>query len=163
MEDGIVSIIPKPNHQTVGEGFFLLHKKSTIVVQSEAQSKIAELFLSSFKVAKDLKPSVQGGENDGNIIFEIKESIPNEGYVLEVKKEGINIQASSDAGFFYALQSLKQMMPVSFFSKKEQDVTGWRIPVVRIEDAPAFGWRGYMLDVSRHFFEVEQVLSLIHI
>ncbi|MFK7772178.1 MAG: beta-N-acetylhexosaminidase [Saprospiraceae bacterium] len=161
IEDGIVSIIPKPNNQIVSEGFFLLNKKSTIVVESETQSKIANHFLSSFNVAQELKPSVQGGEDDGNIIFETKESIPSEGYILDVKKEVINIQASSDAGFFYALQSLKQMMPVSFFSKKQQSTTTWRIPLVRIEDAPAFGWRGYMLDVSRHFFGVEKVKEVL--
>ena len=161
IEDGIVSIIPKPNKQKVSEGFFLLNNKSTIVVQSETQHKIANLFLSSFNVANDLKPSALGAGSDGNIIFETKESIPNEGYILEVKKNAITIQASSDAGFFYALQSLKQMMPVSFFSKKEQNTTTWRIPLTRIEDAPAFGWRGYMLDVSRHFFKVEKVKEVL--
>ena len=161
IEDGIVSIIPKPNNQTVSEGFFLLNKKSTLVVQSETQSKIANHFLSSFNIAQELKPSVEAGDAGGNIIFETKESIPNEGYVLDVKKGGINIQASSDAGFFYAMQSLKQMMPVSFFSKKEQNTTGYRIPISRIEDAPAFGWRGYMLDVSRHFFKVEKVKEVL--
>lgn len=161
VEDGIISIIPKPNSQIISEGFFELSRKSTIVVQSETQSKIADFFYSSFNVAENLKPSVQGGEDDGNILFEIDESIPSEGYVLEVKKEVINIQASSNAGFFYAMQSLKQMMPVSFFSKKEQNTTVWRIPLVRIEDAPAFGWRGYMLDVSRHFFEVEKVKEVL--
>lgn len=161
IEDGIVSIIPKPNSQSFSEGFFELNNKSTIVVQSEMQSNIAHHFLSSFKVAQELKPSVQGGEDDGNIIFETQESIPNEGYILDVHEGGISVQASSDAGFFYAMQSLKQMMPVSFFSKKEQNTTTWRIPLVRIEDAPAFGWRGYMLDVSRHFFEVEKVKEVL--
>ena len=94
IEDGIVSIIPKPNNQIVGEGFFLLNKKSTIVVQSETQDKIARLFLSSFKVAQAFKPSIQGGGEDGKIIFETKESIPNEGYILDVKKEVIIITIS---------------------------------------------------------------------
>ncbi|MFK8008374.1 MAG: beta-N-acetylhexosaminidase [Saprospiraceae bacterium] len=161
IETGIVSIIPKPNNQTISEGFFLLNKKSTIVVQSETQSKIAHHFLSSFNVVQDLKPTVATGDASGNIIFEIKASIPNEGYILDVKKDVINVEASSDAGFFYAMQSLKQMMPVSFFSKKEQNTTIWRIPLVRIEDAPAFGWRGYMLDVSRHFFEVKKVKEVL--
>ncbi len=161
LEDGIVSIIPKPNNLAVGEGFFLLDKNSTFVVQSETQSKIGNHFLSSFNVTQELQPSIQRGDSDGNIIFETKETIPNEGYILDIKKEVINVQASTDAGFFYAMQSLKQMMPVSFSSKKEQEVTGWRIPVTRIEDAPAFGWRGYMLDVSRHFFEVEKVKEVL--
>ena len=161
LEDGIVSIIPKPNNQSFSEGFFTLDKNSTFVVQSEIQSKIAKHFLSSFNVVQGFNPSIQGGEDDGNIIFETKESIPNEGYILDIKKDAINVQASSNAGFFYAMQSLKQMMPVSFFSKKEQNATGCRIPVTRIEDAPAFGWRGYMLDVSRHFFEVEKVKEVL--
>jgi len=76
-------------------------------------------------------------------------SISNEGYRLEVTKDGIVICSSTDAGAFYAEQTLKQL------AKKTAD--GWSVPAVRIEDEPAYSWRGLHLDESRHFFGKEIV------
>lgn len=161
VEDGAISIIPKPNSQKDQDGFFELNRNATIIVQNETQAKIAHLFLSTLNVANELKPAIQEGGSDGKIFFELDQTIAKEGYFLDIKKEDIKIKASSNAGFFYATQSLKQMMPISFFSKQQQNTTTWRIPATTIEDAPAFEWRGYMLDVSRHFFEVDQVKEVL--
>ena len=73
-------------------------------------------------------------------------SIPAEGYRLSVAADGIEIASSDEAGRFYAGVTLKQLaLP-----------DGSR-PCVEIEDAPAFAWRGMHLDVSRHFFGVDDV------
>ena len=70
-----------------------------------------------------------------------------EGYVLEVKPEIVTVSASTATGLFYGLQSLAQLA----------EHTGQRIPAVTIEDAPRFAYRGFMLDVSRHFRDKEFV------
>ena len=67
-----------------------------------------------------------------------------EGYILEVLKDKINIKASSGKGAFYAIQSLRQLI--------EFNPEG--IPCMKIEDAPRFSYRGMHLDVGRHFFDV---------
>lgn len=75
--------------------------------------------------------------------------IPREGYVLTVEPEKIKIEAVDGAGAFYARQTLEQLA-------REGD-----IPCGRYEDAPKFPFRGFMLDVSRHFFGVEEIKKLL--
>lgn len=66
--------------------------------------------------------------------------LPDEGYKLDVDKEGIHIRAASDAGAFYALQTLKQI-----------GLQKGKLPFVNIQDAPAFSWRAFLLDVGRNY------------
>ncbi len=73
--------------------------------------------------------------------------LPAEGYVLKVTPKKISIKGGSEAGVFYAFQTLRQM----------QYVYGEQIPCCKIEDSPRFGWRGFMLDESRHFFGMDYV------
>jgi len=65
-----------------------------------------------------------------------------EGYRLEIAPRGVTITAASDAGRFYALQTLQQLVEAA---------EGGRVPAVTIADAPRFSWRGLHLDVGRHF------------
>ena len=159
-EIGSTAIIPKPAQLTPGDGHFGITKKTTIAVENEAQAQIANFFFSSFKEKCGWIPTVEVS-GDGDIIFKTDETIKEEGYTLDVSTNGISTSASSNAGFFYALQSLQQLMPVSFFSETPTEIDEWRIPAVIIKDEPAFAWRGYMLDVSRHFFDVDQVKQVL--
>ena len=97
----------------------------------------------------------------GNITFITDSEMEDEAYALDVTAEAIEIRAAGGAGFFYALQSLKQLLPTSFYSGALQPNVVWGIPVVSVQDKPAFPWRGYMLDVSRHFFDKEQVKDVL--
>lgn len=74
-----------------------------------------------------------------------------EGYRLEVTHERVRLQATEPAGLFYAVQSLRQLLPPAIFSSGLVTDTPWTIPGVFIEDRPRFGWRGAMLDCARHF------------
>jgi hexosaminidase len=160
-ELGTTALIPKPNQQTIGEGYFSISKHTKVLVEDDQQAKIFQLVFSSLEEKGGWMPKIVIGEGDGDIVFSSDSSIKEEAYTLNVSTENISVKASSGAGFFYAMQSLHQLMPVSFHSKNKQDIDEWLIPSIQIEDEPAFGWRGYMLDVSRHFFEPEQVKEVL--
>ena len=86
-----------------------------------------------------------------------------EGYDLEVTARGVEVVAATPAGLFYGVQTLRQLMPprVEYGAALPR---GFEVPAVRIRDRPRFAWRGMMLDVSRHFFgveDVERVLDLM--
>lgn len=78
-------------------------------------------------------------------------SAPPEGYTLSVSKKGISIEAATEAGLFYGIQSFIQLTPL----------TGTKIPFVEITDYPRFAYRGLHLDVSRHMFPVEFIKKYI--
>lgn len=76
-----------------------------------------------------------------------KPLLGQEGYELEIN-QAISIKANTDAGLFYGLQTLRQLMP------SKPTIKPVLLPNVRIVDSPKFEWRGSMLDVSRNFFDV---------
>ena len=86
-----------------------------------------------------------------------------ESYVLDVTVDSVIIEAGDSAGLFYAWQTLSQLagFPLGvaetvpgqeYFFQATDSV---RIPCVTVRDRPRFAWRGYMQDVSRHFFDVD--------
>ena len=97
----------------------------------------------------------------GDVVLTSQNNLVDEAYRLQVKSNGVQIKASSGAGFFYAFQTLNQLMPPLFFGQKKDASVHWGVQSVDIFDQPTFKWRGYMLDVSRHFFDKEQVKDVI--
>nr|WP_299382180.1 family 20 glycosylhydrolase [Allomuricauda sp.] len=160
IKTGTVAIIPKPSEVKIGEGQFVLDEKTTVSVENESQLAIAQLFFGQFESISGWVPEIGMGI-EGDIKFSTDNTQAEEAYMLEVSQDAIHIKASSGAGFFYALQSLKQLLHTSFYDQKLQPNVVWGIPAVQITDGPAFEWRGYMLDVSRHFFDKEQVLKVL--
>lgn len=99
------------------------------------------------------------------VLRALVEALPPEGYVLDVSKAKVRIAGGSDAGIFYGEQTLLQLLPPDRLRTTElaQALAAGAVdvPCVHIEDAPAYPWRGFMLDVARHFFPVEFVLRMI--
>lgn len=158
-----IAIVPQVNEMTLGESSFSLKRNTRFVVENAEQKAIASQFAILFEKTKGWKLSivVRGGEGSNQIDFKSDATIDPEGYKLEVKKDRITIKASQPAGFFYATQTLRQLLPPEIESAKKLSRLECLIPVVSIKDKPAFPWRGYMLDVSRHFFTKDEVLSMI--
>jgi hexosaminidase len=77
----------------------------------------------------------------------VDSSIAKDGYVLDVTKNGINIKAADENGFFYGIQTLLQLVD-------NQSMNG-TIPACTVNDTPRFAYRGVMIDVSRHFRSIE--------
>ncbi|MCX4508924.1 beta-N-acetylhexosaminidase [Streptomyces sp. NBC_01619] len=83
-------------------------------------------------------------------------SLGEEGYRLESGRGGVTITARKPAGLFHGVQTLRQLLPAAV-EKDTRQAGPWQIPGGTITDSPRFGHRGAMLDVSRHFFTVDQV------
>ncbi len=88
---------------------------------------------------------------------------PPEGYLLRVNPAGVRIVASDPAGFFYGVQTLRQLLnPITYASElRPEGRWGWLVTAVDIRDAPRFGWRGLMLDESRHFMGKAAVKKIL--
>lgn len=83
-----------------------------------------------------------------------KASLPAEGYHLRIHADGIQIEAQSPKGAFYALQSIRSMLPAV---SREKIV----LPYVEVEDQPRFAYRGFMLDIARNFRDKETILRYL--
>lgn len=83
-----------------------------------------------------------------------------EGYVLTTSEAGATITAASPAGLFYGVQTLRQLFPADI-EKRSVQSAAWQSVAATITDRPRFAWRGAMLDVARHFFDVAAVTRFI--
>ena len=161
------SILPKPTEFKMGNSNskFILDTKTRIVCKlddKEAKYAIAEINRIAEEIfgCKLKKSSKVHGAN--NIIIKYNASLKDEAYTLEITPENILIGAKSAAGVFYAAQTLKQIIPVQAF-ETPLDLEKVSLPTLKITDTPHFAYRGFMLDCSRHFWDVKTVKEVIDI
>jgi len=162
----LTSIIPQPASVTEGVGSFAIPSNLSIIAPAnEDIKKVVEQFSKKVSQATGYKVIATAGTTaKANSIFlslSTDKTIPDEGYRLKVTKNGVILTAKKVAGIFYGIQTLLQLFPADIENKLPNERKGWNIPAVTIEDAPRFGWRGLMLDVSRHFFTVAEVKDYI--
>lgn len=151
-------IIPQPNNVTVYEGNFTFDNPSQLIVSNPTQKKIGNWFIEELQKVIGWSCSISetsGSEN--NIILIQDESLEPEAYFLDVNATGITIKASSEAGYFYAFQTLLQLFPVA----ETKSATSINVSQVRIEDQPNYEWRGVLIDLSRHFFGPASIKEFI--
>ncbi|MEQ6120108.1 family 20 glycosylhydrolase [Reichenbachiella sp. MALMAid0571] len=163
-----VAIIPQPTSLTLGDGYFVINDKTELLLLGEVSeiSPVVRYFNSVLEGSSGFALSVDNTtENEiqeNSILLELKAgNKKSEAYTLNVTDKGIAIKAESASGLFYGIQSLKQLMPTQLSAGTVQKDIPVVIPAVSIIDEPRFGWRGYMLDVSRHFFGVEDVKRVL--
>lgn len=160
------TLIPKPVSIVKGEGYYNFPQDIVIITPAnEEVKKIAAGLSQRLLNTTNCKVNIQDGEVplSSSVFISLvnDKSIPEEGYRLSVSKKGISLMAAKPAGIFYGLQTLYQLLPKNIVSKQRIQIDGLQVPVLTIEDHPRFGWRGLMLDVSRHFFNVAQVKDYI--
>lgn len=154
------NIIPKPQYYKSAGGQVVVSDIKTIVIPKKntsikklTSSYVSLLGLSSFKLVESDKPAFAKSKS---LVFQIipKELHP-EAYTITTTKNGILLGAHSETGFFYALQTLNQLLEHQKDNKIKQ------LPFFAIEDRPQFSYRGLHLDVSRHFFDVASIKSYL--
>ncbi len=156
------SIVPKPKSITAGNGEFNLDFKTKIVTLDREAQDMASFLNDYLLRSSGFKLEFVGMPKKvpkNAIVFErlsAQGEIPsNEDYELKISKNEVRIRARGNAGMFYALQTLFQMLPVKITNGRAA------VPVATIQDQPRFKYRGMHLDVSRHFFPVSFVKKYI--
>lgn len=163
-----ISIIPEPVSVITKDGEFTLPQHILIQAGSSAEEKLVSGYLhDKLATATGRHVTVRNAFSVPATIKLILAAKPDtslgtEGYRLWVGKKGIVIAANQANGLFYGMQTLFQLLPKEVESPTAVNGVKWTVPFVTIQDYPRFGWRGLMLDVSRHFFtkqEVEQYID----
>ncbi len=167
-----ISVIPQPVSVRFKAGSFLLNPE-TAVISADKNSADVAVFLSELlhhdygyslenKSHKVLLPSVNTKAGiELNINKKANNSLGDEGYTLKVTPQKIILSANKPQGLFYGVQTLIQLLPPKDNYYAQTKKIQFKIPCVTIIDYPRFGYRGMMLDVSRHFFSKEFVKKFI--
>lgn len=162
------ALIPLPAKVAVQSGHFLLRADTRILTDSataDTGTYLAELLAPAtgyrLKVEKTSKP-----EPCANSLVLVstpeKSGLGEEGYELLVAEDRVVIGASTPAGVFYGVQTLRQLLPADIESKKPLgNQVKWTIPCVRIEDKPVYRQRGVMLDPARQFLSADFIKRYI--
>ena len=153
------TILPKPQQMKLLEGTFTFQQNTKVYADSSFQ--IAVDFLRNHIQKGAGLSLVDGTMEEAAIVFELDASQPSEGYVLNISKEKIMIKASDSSGAFYAVQTLRQLLPVTLERVNSMPKQSISIRQAQIVDAPKFKYRGMHLDVARHFFDKEYVKEYI--
>ena len=155
-----LSIIPYPVTMVEGEGEFVFMNKTVIAYEDKEMEGIVEEFASHFTQSAGFTPKLKQSKK-GDVCIKKDDTLQEEAYMLEVKPEKIVIKVAGIKGAFYALQTLRQLLPVEIEAGIPKEGVVWSVPVVSITDEPRFGYRGLMVDVARYFIPKNQLFRII--
>jgi hexosaminidase len=150
-------IIPAPKQLVTGEGFFTLDKN--ISFKSIEYFGSENSYFSNYMQQKlGFNFETTNRDDKAQILFKRNNNLVEEGYLLSIDQK-ITIEANTQKGLFYGIQSLIQLLP--FEHLQALKVKSVKFPRVIVKDEPKFKYRGMHLDVSRHFFPVEFIKEYI--
>ena len=154
------SILPIPMSLTQDTTCFVLPKSTTIGINDPQLKPAAEYLASILSPATGYSFKVSEGQGNINLGIGTIEGT-EDAYTLVSNPESVNITGNTYRGVIAGIQSLRQLFPAEIEADKKVSGMSWGIPSVQIQDAPRFGWRGLMLDVSRHFYSKEEIMEFL--
>ena len=162
-----VNLIPKPREYRQTEGYFTLGSDAQIAVIAEDETVKAEMLNTGEYIAEVFRASTgydlpvveqtTAGSGDITLRLDPDGGYAEEGYSINTTSNRVIIEAGTSAGIFYGVQTLRQMFPSEIESETLVNDVTWNVPCSSLSDEPEYGFRSMMLDVTRHFFTVDQV------
>ena len=161
------NLIPRPSHVALLDGqAFTLASAARIAAPHQAVP-VAEQLASVLRRGTGFGLPIVEDTRPGDITLELVEAFDGgaEAYAISVTEGGVRLTASTSAGLFNGIQTLRQLFPAAVEGAEGASSSehAWVIPAVEIADAPRFAYRGLMLDVARSFFTVEEVKEQIDV
>ena len=164
---GKENIIPKPTLIKATGSKFTVSEETKIILgnNSKELEMVGEYFARLLRPATGFKFELEheNAEPSGNFLFDVTNKYPElgeEGYKLTITKNAVMLEANKTAGIFRGIQTIRQLFPLEIEKQTSQNIV-WELSSGTIVDYPNYEYRGAMLDVSRHFFEVDEVKQFI--
>lgn len=162
----VINLTPVPSEITPGAGHFRLIDGMSLRISSLPDSLAEEAvkFASAIHTTTGISLRLTKHSGGSGIRLLRDVSLTPEAYRLSITPGRITVSASTAAGFFYAFQTVKKLLPpnvamgIADWGKRE-----YILPALEISDSPRFAYRGFMLDVSRHFFPVSEIKRMLDI
>jgi hexosaminidase len=157
-----ISIVPKPVEVSIQKGDFLFSDKTSLISDNKSR-KTAELIQKRLKDGLGIVLKKRdSGDFMNQLILEINEKsgLATEAYKLVID-DNITIKASDEKGLFYGVQSLLQLMPAEVYVEQAIKMPSFTLPKLTIFDQPRFEYRGFMIDISRHFATKKDLMKII--
>jgi hexosaminidase len=155
-QDNPLSIVPEPYSVQRMKGNFELTAKTKLAYNNN-DAKATAVLLNEFLFSNyGFRLQMTGAASTTNAITITHEaSTPAEAYALHIQNNGIRLSGDR-AGLFYGMQTLQQLFPL-------QKMARIQLPALIIKDQPRFGYRGLMLDVSRHFYSLSYIKKFLDV
>nr|WP_246843171.1 beta-N-acetylhexosaminidase [Allokutzneria sp. NRRL B-24872] len=147
-------LLPRPAEATAAEGVFPLDEATALTGPLPA----VDWLRTQLRAATGF-PLTESGSSA--ITFSLDDSLPAEGYRLEITPISVRVDAADEAGACYAAQSLRQLLGPAAFRRSSIHNGQWALPCGTVLDRPRFGWRGCLLDVARHFLPKSDVFRFL--
>ncbi len=165
------NVVPAPATVLAGSGApFVITAATAIVVDAgnPDAARTADMLGNLIRPASGFAlPVTTSAASRGYIALRLNgpASLGAEGYALDITTDSVRITANAPAGLFHGVQTFRQLLPAGAEAQQSvhRIVSAWTVPAGHITDRPRFEWRGAMLDVSRHFFTVDEVKQFIDI
>ena len=166
-----VNLTPTPKEMRVENGTYRLPAQFTIggaqisdSIKSEVNKFIGDFNKSASGCTASFSNKIEGAALVLVHNKALYTTLGQEGYKLSVSTNGIRLESATTSGFFYGFTSLKKLLPACVAAGvKDEKVTTYELPLVQITDNPRFPYRGFMLDVARHFFSVQEVKKMLDV
>ncbi len=157
-------VVPVPAQVTADASVtFTLGADTVIQAGAGPAQQVAEQLAAILRPATGFGLRIQDGAAKNAISLLLDGADPSvgaQGYQLDVTTDAVTIRATTGAGLFAGVQTLRQLLPAEIEADQPQRVA-WVMPGGRIIDRPRFGYRGAMLDLARHFHTPAEVKTYI--
>ena len=155
-----VNVIPHPASVQVYEGD--LDIAGAAFKADEALGERALAAINGFESQLVAATGKAAGSSKAQFVFKADDKLACEEYIIDVCCRKVVVKASGLNGVLYAIETIKQMLPEEIYTAQAAD-EDWELPYMKIQDKPRFGYRGMHLDVSRHFFDMDEVKKYLDI
>ncbi|WP_278623671.1 glycoside hydrolase family 20 zincin-like fold domain-containing protein [Parabacteroides gordonii] len=154
-------IIPLPQQSVLDKGDFIFDPTTLISVENEKQAMIAQELTGIFNQAAGFSPQIAIQEKQADIIFHTDMSLSAEHYKLNISPSCILVEASGNKGFFYAIQTLRFLLPPAINSQTPVKNIQWNVPGMTIHDGPRYNNRTIILHTPFNLIPKNNLEQLI--